>query len=105
MKRPRFRPQAAFLLAAVITAVQTVSGADLLENESVRADFDAHGLVGITDKAGGKTVRLADDGFAVVAGDDAVESDFLTPTVEEASLTNRVYLFQSGPWPGCGMQW
>jgi hypothetical protein len=98
MKRHLLSRRTELFLAAILTAVQTVAAADLLENESIRANFDAHGLAGMTDKAGGKTVRLADDGFVVVAGDDAVESDFLTPTVEEASPTNRVYRFQSGPW-------
>ena len=81
MKRPISLQwlQTAFVLTAVLTAVQTVAAADVLENESVRADFDAHGLASIADKVSGRTVRIGEDDFAVVAGDDAVESEFLTP--------------------------
>ena len=75
-----------------------MAAADSLENESLRADFDAGGLTGITDKAGATTVRLAGDGFAVFVGEESVESEFLTPTLEKQSPTNRVYRFQSGPW-------
>lgn len=74
------------------------SAADALENDAVRAVFSTSGLLSITDKASAKTVRFATDGFGVVAGHESVESDFLLPTLEARSATNRVYRFQSGPW-------
>lgn len=98
MKRAIPNPGAALFFAAVLAAAPTVAAADSLENESLRADFDASGLTSLTDKASATTVRLAGDGFAVFAGEESLESDFLTPTLENSSPTNRVYRFQSGPW-------
>ena len=73
-------------------------GAEALDNGLICAEFSASGLVSITDKPGAKTVRLASDGFAVFAGNESLESDFLSPTLEQQSPTNRIYRFESGPW-------
>jgi hypothetical protein len=73
--------------------------AEVLENDRVRAEFDARGLTSIQDKASQQTVRLAQDAFAIHAGDIAVDGEFQTPAgVEPATATNRVYRYESGPW-------
>ena len=76
----------------------TAFAATRLENELIRVEFDASGLVSIADKASGRTVRLGSDGFAVFAGNESLESDFLSPKLEQQSPTNRIYRFESGPW-------
>lgn len=86
------------MLTAIFAAAWLASAADTLENDAVRAEFNAGGLVSLTDKASAKTVRLAADGFAVFAGNESLESDFLSPTLEQQSPTNRIYRFESGPW-------
>jgi hypothetical protein len=86
------------LIATICAGMSQAAAAGVLENEAVRAEFGAGGLVSITEKAGGRTVRFAGDGFAVFAGSESVESDFLTPTVGPQSPTNCSYRFESGPW-------
>jgi len=91
------RVLAACLLSLVVVASRVVA-ADALENGLLQADFDGRGLTAIHDAAARKTVRFAQDGFAVFAGNESLESDFLTPTLEQQSPTNRVYRFESRPW-------
>jgi len=91
-------PRRAAVVAAIIATALTASAAEVLENGAVRAEFNANGLASLTDQVSAKVVRLASDGFAVLAGNESIESDFLTPTIEQSSPTNRVYRFESGPW-------
>ncbi len=78
--------------------LSAVNGADLLENGLVRAEFNDIGLTTIQDAVTGKAVRFARDGISAYLGDDSLESDFLAPTVEGTSATNRIYQYRSGAW-------
>lgn len=69
-----------------------------LDNGTVRATFDARGLVSLHEPASGARLALAEDGFAVFADEAALESQFLTATVGEATATERSFRFVSGDW-------
>lgn len=85
------------LMAFLLTAWTACSGG-MLENDFVRADFGPNGLIGITEKASARTVRFASDGLAVFAGNQSIESEFLSPVLEQQSSTNCIYRFESGGW-------
>jgi len=92
--RRRFALAAIFAWAFAAQAQQR----GVLQNEALRAEFDAHGLTAIQDKATQKTIRFAQDGIAVVVGDQAIESNFVEPVVEEGTEQSRVYRLESSPW-------
>ena len=98
MKRICLHNAATSAFALFLIAAKFAVAADTLENDAVRAEFSASGLISITDKASAKSIRFAADGFAVFAGNESVESEFLSPTLEQQSPTNRIYRFESGPW-------
>ena len=85
-------------VAVLLLATVAAPAIDALDNQLIRAEFDARGLVVIADKSNASTVRLASDGFAVFADSDSLESDFLSPRLEQHSSTNRIYRFESGSW-------
>ncbi|MGA2864435.1 MAG: hypothetical protein ABSF95_08095 [Verrucomicrobiota bacterium] len=87
------------LLAALVFLFASRAGANqALENEAIRADFNQGGLAAITDKASGSSIVLAQDSFAVFAGNESVEGDFLAPALEPPTATKRTYRFESAPW-------
>jgi hypothetical protein len=77
------------------SAVGAVCAAGLMENDARRAEFSPGGLASVTDKASAKTVRLASDGFAVFAGNESLEGDFLTPGAEP---THGLFLALQNPF-------
>ena len=98
MYRARGRIGIGALAACFYALGHSAHAADALENETVRAEFGVRGLVAIADKPNSQTVRFTSDDCAVYAGNESVESEFLLPTLEQQSPTNRVYRFDSGPW-------
>lgn len=91
-------PKACIAGATLLLLALPALAGQALENEFVRAEFDARGLAGITDKRALNTVRLAGDDLTVVVDGDSLESDFASPVLEQESPTNRIYRFESGPW-------
>ena len=89
---------AALLVLSLAPSAPAADAASTLENSFVRAEFNARGLAAIAEKASGRTVGFAQDEIAAFVGDDVVESDFLQPTLETTTATNRVYRIQSGRW-------
>ena len=72
--------------------------ADSLQNDLIRADFDARGLVSIQDKSANTTTYFAKDSFAVQVNTNALDSDVLPPVLERQTDQTRIYRFESSPW-------
>jgi hypothetical protein len=71
--------------------------ADVLENEFIRAEFDARGITALHDKGNGQTVRFAQDGFSVGVDGDVIDSELFTPSAEAGDARRRAYRYSSGP--------
>jgi len=67
-----------------------------MENDLLRVELDGRGLVGIHDKGTGKTIRFAEDGFAVFVGDQAMDGAFVTSVAEKPTETTRAYRVEGG---------
>jgi len=70
--------------------------ADVLENDRLRAEFDGRGLTAVLDKATHKTVKFAEDGFAVFVGDQAIDSEFAALVADKPTETTRAYRAEGG---------
>ncbi len=82
----------AALLAPPIHAAAT------LENDFLRAEFNPRGLASLSAIASRHETVFAQDEVAAFLGDDLVESEFLEPTLETATPTQRIYRLLAGRW-------
>lgn len=73
-----------------------LSGATQLRNEAVRAEFNEHGLAALS--LGDRTVAFAEDHTVLFVGDEALDTGFQKPSLENAGSHQVVYRFKSGRW-------
>lgn len=86
--------------SASVPLSQNVQSSPLftLENNAIRASFNARGLASIYDKYSGELASFNQDEFYVSPGSDTISSTNFTPVVEAESLTNITYQINSGQW-------
>lgn len=92
------RPSCSSAIIAALGACVLPVVAASLENDHIRADFNAAGLVSLHDKSSSSSTSLGGDGFSVVLDGNTLNSTFLVPIIEEDTPSRRVFVFNSGGW-------
>ena len=94
----RWRGIAGALLLLAVSGTFVVRGANMLQNDLVRAEFDGRGLTALHDFDTRNTISFVKEGFSAVVNSNSVDSDALQPVLERQTEQTRIYRFDSAAW-------